>query len=94
MKLYNGSSVGGAAVVAGNELKAAGFVVQPPGPSTGARAASSVWHRPGFEAEAAAVADALSAPGSVVALLPEPPPVAGVGNADVIVVVGDDVASP
>lgn len=85
--------MGGAAVVAGNELKAAGFVVQPPGPSTGARAESSVWHRPGFEAEAASVADALAVSGSVVAPLPEPPPVTGVGNADVVVVVGDDAAA-
>lgn len=93
VKLYNGSSVGGAAVVAGNELKAVGYAVQAPGPSTGARAESSVWHKPGFEGEAAAVADALGASGSVVALLPDPSPVAGVGNADVVVVVGDDVAA-
>lgn len=93
IRLYNGSTVGGAAVKTGNRLKAAGYVILPPGPSSGPRGATSVWYQPGFQAEAAAVAGVLSLAAESVSELSDPPPVAGIGTADVIVLVGNDVAS-
>lgn len=92
--LANGSRTAGAAVTVGRRLEALGYVVLRPGPSPAdPLEATTVFHRGGFEAEAAIVARDLGVPRVAPAPFPPVPAVAGSGNADVVVIVADDAVA-
>ena len=96
VKVYNGSSKPGQAVVVGDRVKAAGYQLLPPGPSPSEPLGASVIHfAEGYEAEAAAFAGVLELPASAVSAMPTPAPVKDVGPANLVLIVADDlVASP
>lgn len=97
VRVYNGSSTAGQAVRVGDRLRAAGYEVLTPGPSpTDPLPAGSIIHFiEGFHLEAAALASLLGLPAGAAAPAPNPPLVAGVGPAELILIVGDDlVLSP
>ena len=87
----NGTDVKGAARKATDVLRAAGYNVLAPVDARRADA-TSVYFAPGYEREAQAVASALALSPASVKALPTPPPVADLRGANVLVVVGPDVA--
>lgn len=88
----NGAGVNGAGAKATDALREAGFNVL--APLTGTRGATTaVFHAAGFEREGAAVATALAVPTTAAQALGTPPPVADIRGADVVVVVGADLAN-
>ena len=87
----NGTTVAGAAGRARDALRAAGYNVLAPGDAKRADA-SGVVYNPGLDREARAVADVLALPPTAVQPLPDPPPVSDMRGADVLVVVGPDLA--
>lgn len=90
----NGSRTAGAAVTVGRRLEALGYVVLRPAPSPpDPLAATAIFHRAGFTAEAAAVARDLGLPGRVPTPFPALPEIAGSANADVVVIVADDAVA-
>lgn len=90
----NGSRTAGAAVSVGQRLEAVGYDVLPPAPSpSDPLDATAVFHREGFEAEAAGVARDLGLPGVVPAPFPPAPDIRGAGDADVVVIVADDAVA-
>lgn len=96
LRVYNGSTKAGAAVTIGDRLKKEpGYNVLAPGASpSDPLDATVVQFKDGFEAEARSLAELLALPASAVGPLPTPATFSGVGNADVILVVADDVVSP
>lgn len=87
----NGSDVNGAAGVQTNALKALGYVTGDPG--NAARVpATVVYFTAGYEAEAAQLAAAIGAPETAVQAMPTPAPVDDLALANVLVVVGPDLA--
>lgn len=94
VRIYNGSHRAGAAVAVGKKLSTAGYHVLPPGPSPAQpTGASVIQFRPGFAAEAAALATLLGVDANVAVPMPDPATLAGVGEADLALMAGDDVAS-
>ena len=92
IRFYNGSRTGGAAVTVGDRLEALGYDVLAPGPSPSAPYdATAIWFVEGWEAEAAEVADTLGLVAGVARVVPAQPPVPGIGDAVVVVVVAEDV---
>jgi len=88
----NGAGVNGAGAKITDVLREAGFNVL--APLTGTRGSTTaVFHAAGFEREGAAVATSLAVPTSVVQALGTPPPVADIRGADVVVIVGADLAN-
>ncbi|HEX9260534.1 MAG TPA: LytR C-terminal domain-containing protein [Acidimicrobiales bacterium] len=87
----NGSGVSGAAARVSAGLKDKGYNVLPPtnAKQTGLPT-STVYYQPGYEAQAGQVAQSLGA--TTTAAMTSPPPVAALGEADVLVVVGKDLA--
>ncbi len=55
---------------------------------------TTVYYTEGFQAEAQGIAQALGAPAAAVQPMPTPPPVADIQGAQVLVVLGPDVAKP
>ncbi|HVF33149.1 MAG TPA: LytR C-terminal domain-containing protein [Acidimicrobiales bacterium] len=95
VRFYNGSRTAGAAVTVGDRLAAAGYTVLAPGPSpANPIEATTIAHREGWAAEAAAVATALGLDPSAARPMPPVPAVAGVGDADVVVIVAEDALRP
>ena len=95
--VLNDSGVAGVAGKYSKALTAAGYQLTNLGGANadapGDAATTSVFFAPGFKAEAAAVAKALGAPASVVpAALPTTPP-GPIASADVVVVIGTDLAN-
>ena len=91
--VLNGTSVGGAAGKYSTALDSAGYEMIEPGDAATKIPATQVFFAPGFELEAAAVALAAGAPATLTpAALPTPPP-GEVGAANVVVVIGTDLAS-
>lgn len=91
--VLNGTSVGGAAGKYSTALESAGYDVLPPGDAAQKIPATQVLFTEGYEREAAAVALAIGTPATVTpAPLPTPPPGA-VDAANVVVVIGADLAS-
>jgi hypothetical protein len=84
----NGSDVPGAATRLGAKLKSAGYAVTPPVNYLKRQNATDVFWRPGYEADAAAVATAAGLDDSAVKPLPDPPPLPQAKSVDVVVVVG------
>lgn len=91
--VLNGTSVGGAAGKYSTALGTAGYVMLDPTDATTKVPVTQVFFAPGFEREAAAVALAAGAPATVTpAPLPTPPP-GEIGEANVVLVVGTDIAN-
>jgi hypothetical protein len=89
----NGSNVTGAAGSISTQLQAAGWQVLPAENATSNVTASVVYYVAGFQPSAAAIAKLLGVPTSGIQPLTSAAPVGAVGAADVVVVVGPDVAS-
>ena len=87
----NASGVSGAAGKITTQLKDKGYTTLP---ATNAKqtgvATTTVYYQPGYEAQAGQVAQSLGV--TTTAAMPSPPPVASLGEADVLVVVGKDLA--
>lgn len=90
----NGSGVGGVAATFTERLGTAGYLTSQPTNVAGGGTvvASAVYFTEGFEAEAEALAATLS-PAPAVAELPEPVPVTDLREAQVLLVVGPDLAT-
>jgi hypothetical protein len=89
----NGSNVSGAAGSISTELQAAGWQILPAENATSNVSASVVYYVAGLQPSAAAIARFLGVPSSEVQPLTSAAPVGAVGTAQVVVVVGPDVAS-
>jgi len=90
----NGSGVGGSAGRLSDALRADGYaVIEPTNANQNDYETTEIYFTAGFEAQAGEVARELGVP--VTGLLPDPSPVppAGVQDANVIVVLGKDLAS-
>lgn len=88
--VVNGSGVSGAAGRIATTLGAAGYLLKPSG-NTSPAVASNVYFKPGYEADARAIAGRLTpAPG--VLPMPDPTPVKDLQGANVLVVVAADLA--
>jgi len=91
VRAFNSSSVTGAATKMGARLKSLGYVVVTPGPDRKPpQDASVVMYRDGLEAEARALASSLGLDAGVVT--PIEAPVAAVGETDLAVLVGSELA--
>ena len=91
--VLNGTPTGGAAGKYSTALASAGYQMLKPGDAATKIPATQVFFTPGYEREAAAVALAAGAPATLTpAALPTPPP-GDVGAANVVVVVGTDLAN-
>lgn len=91
--VLNGTSVSGAAGKYSTAIGSAGYQMLEPGDASTKIPVTAVFFTQGFEREAAAVALAAGAPATVTpAALPAPPP-GEVGAANVVVVIGADLAS-
>ena len=88
----NGTRVAGAAGRVRDTLRAQGYNVLAPLEARNQATASAVYFSPNFEREARAVAQALRLEPNSVQPLPNPPPVPDIRGADVVVVVGPDLA--
>ena len=88
----NGSDVNGAAGAESDALEALGYVAANP---TNAEPvpATVVYYTVGYQAEAEALATAIGAPATSVTPLPTPAPVADMQLANILVVIGPDLAS-
>jgi hypothetical protein len=91
--VLNATSVNGAAGKYSTALGSVGYVMLEPASAATKIPTTQVYFTPGFEAEAAAVALAAGAPATVTpAAMPTPPP-GEIGTANVVVVLGADLAS-
>lgn len=88
----NGTRVNGAARRVSNALRALGYNVLAPSEARPANA-SVVYFTPTFEREALTVSQALKLAPTTLQPLPNPPPVSDVRGANVVVVVGPDLAT-
>ncbi len=92
----NGTDVRGAAGRANDVVKTGGFNVLAPGDAAGSAkgaTTSAVFFTPTYEQEASAVASTLGVPSTSVRAVPTPPPAADLRGANVVVLVGTDVAA-
>ena len=87
----NGTSTNGAGTAIFNRLHQAQYNVLAATNTTTPASTSNVYFNPGFDREARVIAQLLGLPDSAVQPMPTPPPVNNPG-ADVIVVVGPDLA--
>lgn len=91
--VLNGTSVGGAAGKYSTAIGSAGYQMLVAGDAATKIPATQVFFAPGFEREAAAVAAVAGAPATLTpAALPTPPP-GEIGAANVVVVIGTDLAN-
>jgi hypothetical protein len=88
----NGTKTSGAGAKVSDTLRKAGYNVLAPTNTTTTAASSAVLFLPGFASEAAAVATALGLPPANVMPVPTPSPVANAQIANVVVVIGPDLA--
>jgi len=89
----NGTSTKGLAGRFKDKLSAAGYnALAPTDASKKPVAASTVYFQAGYETEARAVAALVQVPVTAVKPMPQPPPVASLQGANVLVVVGQDKA--
>jgi hypothetical protein len=88
----NGTTVKGVARKVTDELKAAGYNVLAPTDAPQRTQASSVYFAGDFEREAKAVGESLGLPVTAVQALPAPPPLPDTRGANVVVVVGPELA--
>ena len=72
-----------------------GYEVLTPGPSPGEPRSTTVVHfAPGFDADAAALVSLLGLPAGAASPTPSPSPVGGVGPAELVLIVADDLVLP
>ena len=88
----NGTSTAGAGTKTGDRLKTAGYDVLAATNTTKAATTSSVEFAPGFEREARVVAQLLGLADSAVQPIPTPAPVPDLRGANLLVIVGTDLA--
>ena len=86
----NGANIAGLAGRISDTLKGANFVTIEPTNTAEAQQESTVFFTPGYEPEAAAIAELLG--GTQTAALPDPLPVESIGNANILVVAAADLA--
>ena len=89
----NGSTVSGEATRITAQLHAAGWDTLPPVNSATNVSSSTVYYAPGFQPSATSIAASLGVPASQVQPLSSSVPVSSVAGADVVVVIGPDVAN-
>ncbi len=89
----NGTRVSGAAGRVNTVLQKAGYNVLSPTNAASTVTASVVYFASGFDREAVALANSLSLGPSTVQPMPAPPPVSDLRGANVLVVVGPDLAN-
>ena len=89
----NGSTVSGEATRITAQLHAAGWDTLPPVNSATNVSSSTVYYAPGFQPSATSIASSLGVPASQVQPLSSSVPVSSVAGADVVVVIGPDVAN-
>ena len=88
----NGTDVRGAASRVGQELITAHYNVLSPTDASSPAKQSAVYFAAGYGPEAGAVAQALQLPSAAAQPLPNPPPVKALGGANVVVIVGPELA--
>lgn len=88
----NTTTVGGAAGGLSENLTGQGYKAAPPTDADPALEQTQVLFAEGFQAEAAAVAAAIQAPPESVQPMPDPVPVADLAGAQVLVMLGSDLA--
>src|SRR5437588_621895 len=88
----NGTKTSGAGSKVSDTLRKAGYNVLAPANTTAPAASSAVLFLPGFASEAGAVATALGLAPTTVMPVPTPSPVANTQAANVVVVIGPDLA--
>ena len=88
----NGSGIDGAASRLTTTLKGKGYNAAEPTNARQNVSTTSVYFVTGYKAEAQAVAVAFGAPGSSVKAMPTPAPITNLAGAQVLVVVGPDLA--
>ena len=89
----NGAGVQGAAGRAVETLTPLGYVAVA-GNSPNRVQTTTVYYTEGYQAEAQGIAAALGAPAAAVQPMPTPPPVADIQGAQVLVMLGPDIAKP
>lgn len=89
----NASGVAGVANKASQALSRAGYQVLPAGNADKRSTASYVYYTAGFTAEARQLAMGLGLAATAVLPLPSPPPAPSLEAADVVIVIGPDLAS-
>ena len=89
----NGTDVKGVAKRATDQLKAAGYNVLSPTDASAKAQSSSVFYAADFQREADVVATGLGLPSTAVQPLPTPPPLADARGANLVLVVGPELAA-
>jgi hypothetical protein len=89
----NGTSTPGLAAKVSNVVHAKGYNTLASTNSTQKPAASIIYFQPSYSADAASVAAKLNLAGSAVQAMPQPPPVANLNGANILIVVGPDLAN-
>jgi LytR cell envelope-related transcriptional attenuator len=89
----NASAVPGAAAAVSNQLQPGGWNLLPPVNATARVATSHVYYVAGFVAQANAVAGQLHLPASAISPSTTADPITTIGTAEVLVVVGPDLAT-
>ncbi len=89
----NGTSTPGLAGKVSNVVHAKGYNTLASTNSTQKPAASIVFFQPSYSADAAALAGKLNLPGTAVQAMPQPPPVANLNGANILITVGPDLAN-
>ena len=89
----NGTNVAGVAGRTGDVLRRAGYNVLSPTNTSKPVDSSSVQYAPGHDSDAKEVAKVLTLPDTAVQPIANPPPVADTRGADVVVIVGPDLAA-
>lgn len=89
----NGIGVDGAAAKVAGTLQPIGYQLLKPGNTTQTQQTSGVQYAPGYEAEAQALATSIGLPSSAVVPMANPAPVAELQNANLIVIVGNELAN-
>ncbi len=89
----NASGVNGAAAAVTAELRPSGWNLLAPTNATAQETTSHVYYLAGFEPEARAIATTLQLPATAVVPYTTAAPISSIGTAQVLVVVGPDVAN-
>ncbi|MDQ6614836.1 MAG: LytR C-terminal domain-containing protein [Actinomycetota bacterium] len=89
----NGTTTPGLAGKISNTLHAKGYNTLASTNSTEKPAGTIVYFQPSYSADAAALAGKLNLPPSAVQAMPQPPPVQNLNGANILVIVGPDLAN-
>lgn len=89
----NASTTSGVAAKVTSRLQPVGYNLLRPGNTANRATTSSVAYQPGYQNEAQSVATSLSIPTSAVVAMPTPAPVTDLQGANVLVIVGMDLAA-